>query len=190
MMKYAAICSLAIVSCLDMTSAFTSIHQQRQVSTLSSSSSVLNLKVGEVAPEFALQDQNGKTVKRSSFKKPLVVFFYPADSSPGCTVQATKFNEAVNTIRSKFKADVVGISGGDVASKQAFAKQLGLGYSILADTGDKVRKSYDVPRAAFGLLPGRVTYILDKNGVCKKVYDDLANTESHIEVSKSILATL
>ena len=67
-------------------------------STSRVSSSALNLAVGEVAPDFALVDQNGKTVKRSSFKKPLVVYFYPADSTPGCTVQATEFNEQIKDI--------------------------------------------------------------------------------------------
>ena len=68
------------------------------------SSSALNLAVGEVAPDFALVDQNGKTVKRSSFKKPLVVYFYPADSTPGCTVQATEFNEQIKDIRKTYGA--------------------------------------------------------------------------------------
>ena len=68
------------------------------------SSSALNLAVGEVAPDFALVDQNGKTVKRSSFKKPLVVYFYPADSTPGCTVQATEFNNDIKDIRKTYGA--------------------------------------------------------------------------------------
>ena len=73
-------------------------------STSRVSSSALNLAVGEVAPDFALVDQNGKTVKRSSFKKPLVVYFYPADSTPGCTVQATEFNEQIKDIRKTYGA--------------------------------------------------------------------------------------
>ena len=68
------------------------------------SSSALNLAVGETAPDFSLVDQNGKTVKRSSFKKPLVVYFYPADSTPGCTVQATEFNEQILDIRKTYGA--------------------------------------------------------------------------------------
>ena len=68
------------------------------------SPSALNLAVGETAPDFALVDQNGKTVKRSSFKKPLVVYFYPADSTPGCTVQATEFNNQIKEIRKNYNA--------------------------------------------------------------------------------------
>jgi peroxiredoxin Q/BCP len=152
-----------------------------------STSSALSLTTGETAPDFSLLDQNGKTVSRTSIKKPLVVYFYPADSSPGCTKQATAFNEQVKTLRTKYGAELVGISGGDVASKQKFAKELGLSFSILADKGDAVRKAFAVPRAAFGLFPGRVTYVLDKNGVCLKVYDELANAESHVGVAMEAL---
>jgi len=115
--------------------AFTTSSLPSTVTSSLASSSALSLAVGEVAPDFELVDQNGKKVKRSSFKKPLVVYFYPADATPGCTTQATSFNNAVKEIRKEFGADVVGISGQDVASKQAFAKDLGLDFSILADEG-------------------------------------------------------
>lgn len=151
------------------------------------SSSQLNLAVGETAPDFALVDQNGKTVVRSKINKPLVVYFYPADATPGCTTQAKSFNEEVTDIRKKFGAELVGISGQDVESKQEFAADLGLTFSILADEGDATRKEFGVPKAAFGLLPGRVTYVLDKAGVCQKVYAELANAASHVEVAKEAL---
>ena len=152
------------------------------------SSTVLSLAVGETAPDFSLQDQNGKIFKRSAVKKPLVVYFYPADATPGCTVQAKTFNEEINEIRKKFGADVVGISGQDVQSKQKFAKDLGLTFSILADEGDSVRNSFKVPKAAFGLFPGRVTYVLDKAGKCISVYDNLGDAKSHIDQAKKALA--
>mmetsp|Transcript_23322 Transcript_23322/g.34769 ORF Transcript_23322/g.34769 Transcript_23322/m.34769 type:complete len:195 (-) Transcript_23322:53-637(-) len=154
------------------------------------SASALNLAIGETAPDFSLQDQNGKTVTRSSIKKPLVVYFYPADSTPGCTIQAETFDGRIQEIRKEFGADVVGISGQDVESKQKFAEELGLSFSILADEGDKVRKSFGVPRAAFGLFPGRVTYVLDKEGVCQFVYDDLADAASHVDAAADKLAEM
>lgn len=150
----------------------------------------LNLKVGETAPDFSLEDQNGKTVSRSSIKKPLVVYFYPADSTPGCTIQAQAFNEQINDIRKKYGADVVGISGQGAESKQKFAEELGLTFSILADEGDKVRKSFGVPRAAFGLFPGRVTYVLNKDGVCELVYDELKDAASHVDKAAETLAEM
>jgi peroxiredoxin Q/BCP len=105
-------------------------------------------------------------------------------------VQATEFNKQVNDIRKKYGADLVGISGQGVESKQAFAKELGLTFSILADEGDKVRSAFKVPKAAFGFLPGRVTYVLDKNGVCVSVYDNLADAKSHVAAATTALAEL
>jgi len=152
-----------------------------------SRTSALDLAVGETAPDFTLIDQNGKSFTRSKNKKPLVVYFYPADSTPGCTVQAKAFQEEIQSIRKEYKADVVGISGQGAASKQKFASELGLDFSILADEGDAVRKSFGVPKAAFGFLPGRVTYVLDKDGVCTSVYDNLADAASHIQAAKDAL---
>ena len=162
----------------------------RTANPAASSSSRLNLAVGEVAPDFTLTDQNGKTVTRSKIKKPLVVFFYPADSTPGCTIEAQTFNERIKTIRSKYGADVIGISEQDVESKSKFASELGLSFSILADKGDVTRKAFDVPRAAFGVLPGRVTYVLDAKGVCQAVYQDLANAVGHVDFAETTLGEM
>ncbi|VEU43890.1 unnamed protein product [Pseudo-nitzschia multistriata] len=167
--------AIATAACLvASTNAFTP-------SATAKSSTALNLAVGEAAPDFSLVDQNGKTIKRSSIKKPLVVYFYPADSTPGCTKQAQGFNARIEEIRKTYGADVVGISGQGVESKQEFAQKEGLTFSILADENDAVRKEFGVPKAAFGLFPGRVTYVLDKNGECVMVYDDLAKAEAHID---------
>ncbi|KAL9185482.1 hypothetical protein ACHAXT_003259 [Thalassiosira profunda] len=152
-----------------------------------SRSTALNLAVGEAAPDFSLVDQNGKTFTRSKNKKPLVVYFYPADSTPGCTVQAKAFQDEIQDIRKQYKADVVGISGQGAESKQKFASELGLDFSILADEGDEVRKAFGVPKAAFGFLPGRVTYVLRADGVCESVYDNLTDAASHIEAAKDAL---
>ena len=158
--------------------------------SVSKTSTQLNLAVGETAPDFSLVDQNGKTISRSAIKKPLVVYFYPADSTPGCTIQAQSFNEQVKDIRKKYGAELVGISGQGAESKQKFANELGLSFSILADEKDAVRKSFNVPKAAFGLLPGRVTYVLDKSGVCVSVYNELADAKSHVDVATEALANL
>lgn len=157
------------------------------ISTPANKISQLNLAEGETAPDFSLVDQNGKTVTRSKINKPLIVYFYPADSTPGCTVQAESFNEQVKDIRKTYGAELVGISGQDVESKQEFASELGLDFSILADEGDEVRKAFNVPKAAFGFLPGRVTYVLDKEGTCVLKYDNLTDAKSHVEKAAEAL---
>jgi peroxiredoxin Q/BCP len=182
----------AIVSAVCLVNAVDAFAPTSLSSNLksTSSNSALNLAVGETAPDFTLQDQNGKSIKRSSIKKPLVVYFYPADSTPGCTKQAQSFNERIASIRKTYGADVIGISGQDVVSKQKFAVDEKLTFSILADTNDSVRKEFNVPKAALGLFPGRVTYVLDKSGVCQLVYKELANAESHVIKAEEALETM
>ena len=159
-------------------------------STMGRTSTKLNLEVGETAPDFDLLDQNGKSVVRSKIKKPLVVYFYPADATPGCTIQANAFNDKIKEIRKEYKAEVVGISGQDVQSKFDFANELGLDFSILADEGDAVRKAFGVPKALLGLFPGRVTYVLDKDGICVANYNNLADAASHIDAATEALAEI
>jgi peroxiredoxin Q/BCP len=171
----------AIVSAACLVASTDAFVSKPAAAASASVSSALNLAVGEAAPDFALTDQNGKTVKRSSFKKPLVVYFYPGDSSPGCTKQANGFNDRINEIRKTYGAEVVGISGQGVDSKQEFAQKEGLTFSILADEDDAVRADFGVPKAAFGLFPGRVTYVLDKKGDCVLSYANLGDAESHID---------
>mmetsp|Transcript_17317 Transcript_17317/g.42073 ORF Transcript_17317/g.42073 Transcript_17317/m.42073 type:complete len:279 (+) Transcript_17317:2287-3123(+) len=187
-MKFAS--SFLFLTAATTVSAFAPVTNSNSIR--SSASTSLDLAVGETAPDFQLVDQNGKTVTRSTtFKnKPLVVYFYPADSTPGCTIQAETFDSKIKDIRKKYGADVVGISGQDVESKQKFASELGLSFSILADTNDQVRKEFGVPRAAFGLFPGRVTYVLDKDGVCQSVYDELADAASHVDKAEEVLQTM
>jgi thioredoxin-dependent peroxiredoxin len=177
-MKFSAIVSTLLVG---SAAAFA------PTSNPSVTTTALHLAVGQTAPDFSLLDQNGKKVSRSGIKKPLVVYFYPADATPGCTVQAQTFDSRIQEIRKEFGAEVVGISGQDVQSKQKFAADLGLSFSILADEGDAVRKAFGVPKAVFGLLPGRVTYVLDQNGVCQMVYDDLVNAASHVDAAANKL---
>jgi peroxiredoxin Q/BCP len=141
------------------------------------------LKVGEQAPDFSLQDKDGKTVKLSSFKgkKNVVVFFYPADSTPGCTVEACAFEKKAPEFEKKSTV-VLGVSSGGPADKEKFIRTNKLNtISLLIDTGDVLRKSWEVPKALFGVLPGRVTYVIDKQGVCQFVYDDLGNAAAHPE---------
>eukprot|EP01035_Chromulina_nebulosa_P016985 gene16985-22482_t len=139
------------------------------------------LKVGEIAPDFELLTSKGTTVKLSSFKgkKPVVVFFYPADNSPGCTKQVIAFEKKSPDFKSK-GAEVFGVSSQGKAEKEKFIKTTSASSTtLLIDDGEKVRKAWDVPRALFGAFPGRVTYVIGRDGTVKGLYDDLANAELH-----------
>eukprot|EP00607_Mallomonas_marina_P005090 CAMPEP_0182427906 /NCGR_PEP_ID=MMETSP1167-20130531/20759_1 /TAXON_ID=2988 /ORGANISM="Mallomonas Sp, Strain CCMP3275" /LENGTH=176 /DNA_ID=CAMNT_0024610487 /DNA_START=53 /DNA_END=583 /DNA_ORIENTATION=- len=148
------------------------------------------LKVGEVAPDFALKNAAGKEFKLSTIlknKKTAVVFFYPADSTPGCTKEVCAFDAKAPDFKKK-GAEVFGISSGGVADKQKFIRDTNLkGFELLIDAGDVTRKSWQVPKALFGAFPGRVTYVIGKDGKVIKIVDDLANTQKHVDESFSVL---
>ncbi|MFS7991164.1 putative thioredoxin-dependent peroxiredoxin [Helianthus anomalus] len=145
---------------------------------------------GSVPPSFTLKDQDGKSVSLSKFKgKPVVVYFYPADETPGCTKQACAFRDSYEKFK-KAGAQVVGISGDDAASHKAFAKKYRLPFTLLSDEGNKVRKDWGVPSDLFGTLPGRQTYVLDKNGVVQLIYNNQFQPEKHIDETLKLLQSL
>ena len=152
--------------------------------------SAAKVNKGSVPPSFTLKDQDGKSVSLSKFKgKPVVVYFYPADETPGCTKQACAFRDSYEKFK-KAGAQVVGISGDDAASHKAFAKKYRLPVTLLSDEGNKVRKEWGVPSDLFGTLPGRQTYVLDKNGVVQLIYNNQFQPEKHIDETLKLLQTL
>ncbi|KAI3443516.1 hypothetical protein Pfo_000181 [Paulownia fortunei] len=154
------------------------------------SSIVAKVTEGTQPPAFILKDQNGKPVSLSKFKgKPVVVYFYPADETPGCTKQACAFRDSYEKFK-KAGAEVVGISGDDSASHKAFAQKYKLPFTLLSDEGNKVRKEWGVPSDLFGALPGRQTYVLDKNGVCRLIYNNQFQPEKHIDETLKFLKSV
>ncbi|GMH13766.1 hypothetical protein Nepgr_015607 [Nepenthes gracilis] len=151
---------------------------------------VAKVTKGSVPPPFSLKDQAGKNVSLSKFKgKPVVVYFYPADETPGCTKQACAFRDSYEKFK-KAGAEVVGISGDDTASHKAFAAKYRLPFTLLSDEGNKVRKEWGVPADFFGSLPGRQTYVLDKNGVVQLIYNNQFQPEKHIDETLKLLQSL
>uniref|UniRef100_A0A7N0VCA3 Peroxiredoxin Q, chloroplastic n=1 Tax=Kalanchoe fedtschenkoi TaxID=63787 RepID=A0A7N0VCA3_KALFE len=145
---------------------------------------------GMTPPSFTLKDQEGRSVSLSKFKgKPVVVYFYPADETPGCTKQACAFRDSYEKFK-KAGAEVLGISGDSTESHKTFAKKYRLPYTLLSDEGNKVRKEWGVPSDLFGTLPGRETYVLDKNGVVQLVYNNQFQPEKHIDETLKLLQSL
>ncbi|XP_058079248.1 peroxiredoxin Q, chloroplastic-like [Magnolia sinica] len=145
---------------------------------------------GGVPPSFTLKDQDGKNVSLSTFKgKPVVVYFYPADESPGCTKQACAFRDSYEKFK-KAGAEVVGISGDDPSSHKSFAKKNKLPFTLLSDEGNKIRNEWGVPSDLFGTLPGRQTYVLDRNGVVQLIYNNQFQPEKHIDETLKLLQSL
>nr|ACJ64204.1 peroxiredoxin Q [Salicornia europaea] len=151
---------------------------------------VAKVTEGSMPPAFTLKDQDGKNVSLSKFKgKPVVVYFYPADETPGCTKQACAFRDSYEKFK-KAGAEVIGISGDDSSSHKSFKQKYKLPYTLLSDEGNKVRKEWQVPSDLFGALPGRQTYVLDKNGVVRLVYNNQFQPEKHIDETLKFLQSL
>jgi len=147
------------------------------------------LEVGDKLPEFSLLDQDGASFKLSDYKnQAMIIYFYPKDDTPGCTKEACKFRDEFEVF-TDLKAKVIGISSDDVASHKAFAEKYNLPFTLLADTDKKVRKLFGVPSFGAGLIPGRVTYIIDKEGIIRYVFNNMKQAEMHIDKSLEILKT-
>lgn len=134
------------------------------------------LEIGVKAPEFKLQDKDGNLVSLSDFKnKKVVLYFYPKDSTPGCTKQACSFRDNYENFKSK-DVVVIGISKDTVKSHERFAQKNELPFILLSDPELDTIKAYDVwkekklyGKIRFGVV--RTTYIIDENGFIEKVYD-------------------
>lgn len=104
-------------------------------------------------------------------------------------MQACAFRDSYEKFK-KAGAEVIGISGDDAASHKAFAQKYRLPFTLLSDEGNRVRKEWGVPADLFGTLPGRQTYVLDKQGVVQYVYNNQFQPEKHIGETLKILQTL
>lgn len=149
------------------------------------------IAIGDKIPNFELKDQHNKTFKTADAvgKNILVVYFYPKDDTPGCTKEACSFRDNFKDFEDA-GARVIGISADDVASHKAFAEKYKLSYTLLADTKNEVRKKFGVPGDIFGLIPGRVTYVIDKEGIVRYVFNSQTNAEKHISESLSAIKKL
>ena len=137
--------------------------------------------VGSKSPDFTLPSQSGEMVSLKDFlgKKPVVLFFYPKDNTLGCTREVCTFRDRYEEFR-KPEAEVIGISSDSVESHKSFATKHDLPFTLLSDEGGKVRKLYGVPNT-FGIFPGRVTYVIDREGIVRHVFSSQLGVEKHVE---------
>jgi peroxiredoxin Q/BCP len=150
----------------------------------------LPVQIGDKAPDFTLPSQMGDAVTLSEYigKKFIVLYFYPKDETTGCTKEACAFRDAYQ-IFADLGAEVLGISGQSVESHKSFASHHGLPFLLLSDEGNKVRELYGVP-ATMGFIPGRVTFIIDKKGVVRHIFNSQYQPEKHVKEAKRILEKL
>ena len=134
----------------------------------------MELKVGDKIPNFKAKDTNGNDFDSQNLvgHKPLVIYFYPKDNTPGCTAQACSFRDQYEDFKD-LGAEVIGISSDSVDSHQKFAAEYKLPFVLLSDGDKKIRKLFGVPSYVFGLIPGRVTYVADKEGKIIMIFDSI-----------------
>ncbi|QIX63153.1 peroxiredoxin [Hymenobacter lutimineralis] len=148
------------------------------------------LHVGQPAPDFTLKTTDGTTFRLSEQRgRAVVLYFYPKDDTPGCTAQACSFRDQYQDFQD-LGAEVVGISSDSEASHQKFTQKHRLPFPLLADEGGRVRKLYEVPRALLGILPGRVTFVIDQEGIVQYIFNSLNRATDHVSEAKQVLTTL
>lgn len=140
------------------------------------------LQPGDKIPHFKLLDQEGHEFDSENIigVKKCVIYFYPKDETKVCTAQACSFRDNYEDFMS-LGAEVIGISSDNQKSHEEFAKRHHLPFTLLSDEKKEVRKAFGVPNDLFGLIPGRYTYIINKEGVILQIFNSAFNAEKHIE---------
>ncbi len=139
------------------------------------------IRIGDKLPSFKLLNQKGKWISISDFiGRPLIIYFYPKDDTPGCTKEACAFRDEYSSFVD-FGASVFGVSADSVESHRRFSIKYQLPFDLLSDEGNKLRKVFGVPSDLFGMIPGRVTYVVNSRGFVKYIFNNQLNATKHIE---------
>ena len=146
------------------------------------------LKKGDKIPSFTLTDQNGNLFNIETIigKKNLVIYFYPKNETKVCTAQACSFRDAYQDFKD-LGCEVIGISSDDVKSHISFAENHSLPFVLLSDGNKKVRKLFGVSND-FLIIPGRTTYVVNKEGIIIHIFSDQLSAGKHIKESLLALA--
>ena len=141
--------------------------------------SAADLKEGAKAPAFEAQDQHGTTVRLADFqgKSTVVLYFYPKDDTPGCTAQACSLRDGFAAIQAA-GAVILGVSTDSSQSHKAFAEKYHLPFSILADPDKRIIEAYGVKTMPLLGYASRVTFLIDRKGIVRKVITD-TRTKDH-----------
>ncbi len=145
---------------------------------------------GDRAPDFTLKTQEGKEVSLHDFlgEKNVVLYFYPKDFTTGCTTEARTFSLNYDSLLG-LGAEVIGVSSDSSESHKSFAEGCNVKFPLASDTGGRVRELYGV-HLSLGLFPGRVTFVIDKQGVVRHVFSSQLNPRKHVSEAVDALKAL
>ena len=148
------------------------------------------VQVGDKAPDFTLTSQSGEPIRLHDRlgERVVVLYFYPKDETRGCTAEACAFRDS-HEVFADAGAEVIGISSDSVSKHAAFADHHKLPFTLASDQGGQVRKSYGVP-AVLGLLPGRVTYVIDRAGTVRHVFNSMTSINQHVQDALDVVRKL
>jgi thioredoxin-dependent peroxiredoxin len=148
------------------------------------------IQVGDKAPDFTLPSQSGEPVRLHDRlgERVVVLYFYPRDETRGCTAEACAFRDS-HEVFTDAGAEVIGVSSDSVDRHAAFAGRHNLPFTLLSDRGGAVRKSFGVP-AVLGLVPGRVTYVIDREGMVRHVFNSMTNIDQHVNDALAVVRQL
>jgi thioredoxin-dependent peroxiredoxin len=146
--------------------------------------------VGDKAPDFTLPSQSREQVRLQDRlgDRVVVLYFYPKDNTSGCTAEACAFRDSYETFTDA-GAEVIGVSSDSADSHAAFSGRHNLPFTLLSDRGGRVRKSYGVP-SVFGVIPGRVTYVIDRTGTVRHVFSSMTNIGQHVGDALEVVRNL
>ncbi|MCL4450553.1 MAG: peroxiredoxin [Candidatus Thermoplasmatota archaeon] len=139
------------------------------------------LRVGDKAPDFTGISDSGERITLSEKLKegPVVLYFYPKDETPGCVAEACAFRDRWEDVR-KLGATILGVSSDSAESHKKFKANRNLQFTLIADEDKQIRKAYG---ATGTLIPPRITFVIDKQGMIKEVYNSQLNASNHVEVA-------
>ncbi len=150
--------------------------------------------VGDAAPDFTLPDQTGTARRFADLRlnngamRPVVLYFYPGNFTPICTKEACAFRDSYADFVDAGAA-VIGVSGDSPESHARFASTMGLGFTLLSDSSGDTRRLYGVAKS-FGLLAGRVTYVIDSSGLVRMVYNAPMRAAAHVRNALELVRKL
>lgn len=145
------------------------------------------VKKGDMIPFFILKDHDNHEFNiRNLIGSPMVIYFYPRNDTPGCTREACSFRDSYEDFIAAGVA-VIGISEDNPESHRKFREKYSLPFTLLSDTGNRVRDLFGVPTNLFGLIPGRVTYIVDGHGKVCHVFNSQYRTAQHVKEALRII---
>jgi thioredoxin-dependent peroxiredoxin len=146
--------------------------------------------VGDKAPDFTLPSQSGEPVRLQDRigQRVVVLYFYPKDETSGCTAEACAFRDS-HEVFTDAGAEVIGVSSDSVDKHAAFAGHHNLPFTLLSDTGGKVRRAYGVS-TVLGFIPGRVTYVIDRDGTVRHVFKSMTNIDRHVKDALEVVRQL